>query len=137
MFYNGDSFIYSNERRLKYLCTEKTQMIDKNIKKDNICILEVRIKLSEDTWCNFRLGRYDDFFISFRYFCVVNNIPIYLFKPIMIHIIISMNKIFSLFNYSINKENQLYLSSIKKIYYSNNMNNKQKKYKIRSNNKSF
>ena len=137
MFYNGDSVIYSNEKRIKYLYEEKTQMINKNIKKDNICVFEVRIRLNEDTWCNFRLGRYDDFFISFRNFCVVNNIPIYLFKPIMIHIIISMNKIYSLFNYSLNQENQLYLSRIKKIYYSNQIFNKQKKNKKRRNNKSF
>ena len=137
MFYNGDSVIYSNEKRIKYLYEEKTQMINKNIKKDNICVFEVRIRLTEDTWCNFRLGRYDDFFISFRNFCVVNNIPIYLFKPIMIHIIISMNKIYSLFNYSLNQENQLYLSRIQKIYYSNQIFNKQKKNKKRRNNKSF
>lgn len=137
MFYNGDSVIYSNEKRIKYLYDEKTQMINRNIKKDNICVFEVRIRLTEATWCNFRLGRYDDFFISFRNFCVVNNIPIYLFKPIMIHIIISMNKIYSLFNYSLNQENQLYLSRIKKIYYSNQIFNKQKKNKKRRNNKSF
>ena len=87
------------------------------IEEQEIPIFQIKLKLSlNQDYTTFKLYRNDNLFIKFKIFCNENNIPIALYKPLIIQIISSMNKFHYLFNKEINLENFDYLLSIWKEY---------------------
>ena len=87
------------------------------IEEQEIPIFQVKLKLSlNQDYTTFKLFRNDNLFIKFKSFCNENNVPIALYKPLIIQIISSMNKFHYLFNKEINIENFDYLLSIWKDY---------------------
>ena len=97
MFYNGDCVIYTNSNRNKSLYGVVQPMM-LPILNSNICVFEVKIKVNEGKTFCFQIKKYDNVFITFRNFCMYNNIPPYFYKPILIQIFLAMNRTFELFN---------------------------------------
>ena len=116
MFYNGDCVIYTNSNRNKSLYGVVQPMM-LPILNSNICVFEVKIKVNEGKTFCFQIKKYDNVFITFRNFCMYNNIPPYFYKPILIQIFIAMNRTFELFNSDVNKSNAMYISYLKNKYY--------------------
>ena len=116
MFYNGDCVIYTNSNRNKSLYGVVQPMM-LPILNSNICVFEVKIKVNEGKTFCFQIKKYDNVFITFRNFCMYNNIPPYFYKPILIQIVLAMNRTFELFNSDVNKSNAMYISYLKNKYY--------------------
>lgn len=116
MFYNGDCVIYTNSNRNKSLYGVVQPMM-LPILNSNICVFEVKIKVNEGKTFCFQIKKYDNVFITFRNFCMYNNIPPYFYKPILIQIFLAMNRTFELFNSDVNKSNAMYISYLKNKYY--------------------
>lgn len=116
MFYNGDCVIYTNSNRNKSLYGVVQPMM-LPILNSNICVFEVKIKVNEGKTFCFQIKKYDNVFITFRNFCMYNNIPPYFYKPILIQIFLAMNRTFELFNSDVNKSNAIYISYLKNKYY--------------------
>ena len=92
------------------------------IEEQEIPIFQVKLKLSlNQDYTTFKLFRNDNLFIKFKSFCNENNVPIALYKPLIIQIISSMNKFHYLFNKEINLENFDYLLSIWKDHNNKNV----------------
>lgn len=116
MFYNGDCVIYTNSNRNKSLYGVVQPMM-LPILNSNICVFKVKIKVNEGKTFCFQIKKYDNVFITFRNFCMYNNIPPYFYKPILIQIFLAMNRTFELFNSDVNKSNAMYISYLKNKYY--------------------
>ena len=116
MFYNGDCVFYTNSNRNKSLYGVVQPMM-LPILNSNICVFEVKIKVNEGKTFCFQIKKYDNVFITFRNFCMYNNIPPYFYKPILIQIFLAMNRTFELFNSDVNKSNAMYISYLKNKYY--------------------
>lgn len=116
MFYNGDCVIYTNSNRNKSLYGVVQPMM-LPILNSNICVFEVKIEVSGGKTFCFQIKKYDNVFITFRNFCMYNNIPPYFYKPILIQIFLAMNRTFELFNSDVNKSNAMYISYLKNKYY--------------------
>ena len=116
MFYNGDCVIYTNSNRNKSLYGVVQPMM-LPILNSNICVFKVKIKVNEGKTFCFQRKKYDNVFITFRNFCMYNNIPPYFYKPILIQIFLAMNRTFELFNSDVNKSNAMYISYLKNKYY--------------------
>ena len=106
MFYNGDCVIYTNSNRNKSLYGVVQPMM-LPILNSNICVFKVKIKVNEGKTFCFQIKKYDNVFITFRNFCMYNNIPPYFYKPILIQIFLAMNRTFELFNSDVNKSNAM------------------------------
>lgn len=116
MFYNGDCMFYSNGIRNKtFYGIAQPMMVP--IVPNNICVFKVKIKVNEQKTICFQIKKYDNVFITFRNFCMYNNIPPYFYKPILIQIFLAMNRTFELFNSDVNRSNAIYISDIKNQYY--------------------
>ena len=118
MFYNGDCVIYTNSNRNKSLYGVVQPMM-LPILNSNICVFKVKIKVNEGKTFCFQIKKYDNVFITFRNFCMYNNIPPYFYKPILIQIFLAMNRTFELFNSDVNRSNAMYLLYLKNTYYQN------------------
>ena len=116
MFYNGDYVIYTNSNPNKRLYGVVQPMM-LPILNSNICVFEVKIKVNEGKTFCFQIKKYDNVFITFRNFCMYNNIPPYFYKRILIQIFLVMNTTFELFNSDVNKSNAMYISYLKNKYY--------------------
>ena len=116
MFYNGDCVIYTNSNRNKSLYGVVQPMM-LPILNSNICVFEVKIKVNEGKTFCFQIKKYDNVFITFRNFCMYNNIPPYFYKPILSQSFLAMNRTFELFNSDVNKSNAMYISYLKNKYY--------------------
>ena len=139
MFYNGDCVIYTNSNRNKSLYGVVQPMM-LPILNSNICVFEVKIKVNEGKTFCFQIKKYDNVFITFRNFCMYNNIPPYFYKPILIQIFLAMNRTFELFNSDVNKSNAMYISYLKNKYYQKlylDTKSKNKMIKKCKHNKSF
>ena len=116
MFYNGDYVIYTNSNPNKRLYGVVQPMM-LPILNSNICVFEVKIKVNEGKTFCFQIKKYDNVFITFRNFCMYNNIPLHIYMPILIQIFLVMNTTFELFNSHVNTSNAMYISYLKNKYY--------------------
>ncbi|MCQ2818663.1 MAG: hypothetical protein MJ252_15460 [archaeon] len=90
---------------------------------DNTEIFRIKLKLNPYEYLTFSVGRFDNIYISFRDFCILHKIPLYLYKPLLRHIIIAMNKVFTVFNRELSQKDKITMDRIRSKYYQKNNHN--------------
>lgn len=81
----------------------------------NTYILVIKL-LVRNTQLKFKIGRYDDVFLSVRNFCEQNYIEEELVRPIVMSIMKSLNRISSVYSGKVEKSSGHYLLDIKDIW---------------------
>ena len=96
--YNYTSQNYYNMLFSKNEEKTKNENIIIDPKKENTCILEISLKLTNDKMYNFKLNRFDDLFETVQIFCQINDLNAKLYIPIIINIMKALNSIYGIFN---------------------------------------
>lgn len=101
---------------LLYQRKHSQKQIEEDVINTPIFILQLKLDQTNKPK-TFIIKRNDDLFISFKQYCTLHKIKDSLFHPLLIQIIIGMNKLFNLFNSSLTIENQIYFNQIKEFYF--------------------
>lgn len=101
---------------LLYQLKQKQKQIEEDVINTPIFILQLKLDQTNKPK-TFIIKRNDDLFISFKQYCTLHNIKDSLFHPLLIQIIIGMNKLYNLFNSNLTIENQIYFNQIKQFYF--------------------
>ncbi len=117
---------FKNEKKLNKL-EEKEEKVEKGPNKyfENTEILHVKVKISKNKYCDFKLKRYDDAFLTIQYFCEINNLDEKLIKPLIFKSLCAINTIYIIMNCDLDDENldtlrEIKNKSNKKIFNKNN-----------------
>ena len=89
---------------------------DDNKLKENTEILNVNIKISKNETFVFNIRRYDDMFRTVKIFCEINKINTKLLKPLILHLMKTLNYIFYINNTNLTEKDINYLNEIKTQY---------------------
>ena len=123
-YFINNNFIFCNQSNsMNNNCNfeeeEKNSIAVKNDiierKKENTCILEIIIKISENKVYRFILRRYDDLFQDVEIFCEINKIKTELIGPIIMYIFKALNTIYSIMNLPLNQNEIEFLQKIKNM----------------------
>ena len=80
---------------------------------ENTEILNVKIKLSNDKIIIFKLRRFDDLFLTIKFFCEINSIDEKFIKPLITKLLCTLNTIYQIINSEISSESIALLKQIK------------------------
>ena len=80
---------------------------------ENTEILNVNIKLSNDKIIIFKLRRFDDLFLTIKFFCEINSIDVKFIKPLITKLLCTLNTIYQIINSEISSEAITILKQIK------------------------
>ena len=89
---------------------------DDNKLNENTEILNVNIKISKNETLVFNIRRYDDMFRTVKIFCEINKINTKLLKPLILHLMKTLNYIFYINNTNLTEKDINYLNEIKTQY---------------------
>lgn len=112
---NLNSLLFSKNEEASNLNSQKSSIIDP--KKENTCILEINLKLSNNKIHNFKLNRFDDLFETVQIFCQINRLNSNLYIPIIINIMKALNSIYGIFNLKLNEKELNELQFLKYFYF--------------------
>ena len=79
---------------------------------ENTEILNVSVKITKNKRAVFKLRRFDDLFLTVKLFCEINQIEEKLMKPIIIKTLCSLNSIYQVYNFQLDKTSIQRLSRI-------------------------
>ena len=116
-FQNYYNILFSkNEEKIK----NENIIIDP--KKENTCILEISLKLTNDKIYNFKLNRFDDLFETVQIFCQINKLNTKLYIPVLINIMKALNSIYGIFNLKLTQKEIDELQVIKYLCFNSEEN---------------
>ena len=72
---------------------------------ENTEILKVNVKIAKDKNVIFKLRRFDDLFLTVKFFCEINSIEEKLIKPIIIKALCTLNSIYQIYNTQLDSKN--------------------------------
>ena len=120
--YNYTSQNYYNMLFSKNEEKTKNENIIIDPKKENTCILEISLKLTNDKMYNFKLNRFDDLFETVQIFCQINDLNAKLYIPIIINIMKALNSIYGIFNLKLTQKEIDELQMIKYLCFNSEEN---------------
>ena len=112
---NLNNLLFSKNEEASNLNSQKNNTNDP--KKENTCILEINLKLSNNKIHNFKLNRFDDLFETVQIFCQINRLNSNLYIPIIINIMKALNSIYGIFNLKLNEKELNELQFLKYFYF--------------------
>ena len=82
---------------------------------ENTEILYINVKISKDNYKQFRLRRFDDLFLTVKFFCEINSIEEKLMRPIITMILCCLNSLYQIYNANLEQSNIEILKMINDI----------------------